>query len=533
MLRSLFSTHIPTHGWLILLCGWFCLLSPATASAKDVRLALLVGNEYGWKKDPKLQYALKGDLRPMASTLRRIGFQTKLLENPSPQKMRQMFAWLRRRLKRTPQVTTFVFYYTGHADKTFLHQGPKTKRPVSYRELVTLFKSLQVRRRFVFLDSCFSGELIRKFGSLSRYKELVPKGARARRMIDLSRSINNQGNGQSLQIISSGVALSWESKRYKASIFTHHLLKGLKGRADRDIDGKISVSELFDYVSQEMKRDIHQTPQLFGVVRRSESYALAPAYSSRLWIGPQVLGDLRVSVANFSWRWKKRQRHALRLALIHGSGTVELVKGKRCMQQRLALPKGGEIRLSNEWSKIPCRKAAFRSKGQIQLDSILPPPPPLTKWSMDVQAGAQFMNIAQRDLLFTGGQIGVTYDWLRLQFGTYGTSTPTANLKDEHQHILIDIQLAAGWHPQWDAFALFLGASASLGFWMQNVNIPESMGTGTTFRAAFVVRPTWWLARHWGLTLHLDAGVTFGRFRSNEISVSPAGSALFGLQYRF
>jgi len=46
-----------------------------TADAQERRLALLVGHERGWHKDPPLRYALKGDLRPLGLAKDRIPSQ--------------------------------------------------------------------------------------------------------------------------------------------------------------------------------------------------------------------------------------------------------------------------------------------------------------------------------------------------------------------------------------------------------------------------------------------------------------------------
>jgi serine/threonine protein kinase len=48
---------------------------------------------------------------------------------------------------------------------------------------------------------------------------------------------------------------SLECADLRHGLFTYHLLRGLRGAADRDGDGRISVSELFNYVSTSVARD--------------------------------------------------------------------------------------------------------------------------------------------------------------------------------------------------------------------------------------------------------------------------------------
>ena len=112
-------------------------LVPSSAHASDVRLALLVGNQAGWKGDPRLKFALSGDLLPMKKALQRSGFSVfATLQNQNAATLRQTMQKLRLRLQRKPYVTTFFFYYSGHADKHTLHMGPRGSHPFQHKELV-------------------------------------------------------------------------------------------------------------------------------------------------------------------------------------------------------------------------------------------------------------------------------------------------------------------------------------------------------------------------------------------------------------
>jgi uncharacterized caspase-like protein len=55
-------------------------------------------------------------------------------------------------------------------------------------------------------------------------------------------------------IISSSSAneVSKEDDNLKHGIFSYYLLEGLKGKADQDTDGIITVSELFSFLSREV-----------------------------------------------------------------------------------------------------------------------------------------------------------------------------------------------------------------------------------------------------------------------------------------
>src|SRR5262249_35634968 len=51
---------------------------------------------------------------------------------------------------------------------------------------------------------------------------------------------------------------SIEAEELRHGLFTHHLLKGLAGAGDRDGDGRVSVAELFAYVSAAVSRDARE-----------------------------------------------------------------------------------------------------------------------------------------------------------------------------------------------------------------------------------------------------------------------------------
>ena len=72
-------------------------------------------------------------------------------------------------------------------------------------------------------------------------------GVLPRRLSWLDR--NTGANGKAVVIASSGVATpSAQFDRGRHGLFTYHLLKGLRGGADTDKDGSVSVMELFGYL---------------------------------------------------------------------------------------------------------------------------------------------------------------------------------------------------------------------------------------------------------------------------------------------
>jgi uncharacterized caspase-like protein len=63
-----------------------------------------------------------------------------------------------------------------------------------------------------------------------------------------------------------GNELSLESRGVRQGVFSHYLLRGLKGEGDNNKDRIVSVVELFDYVDNNVKRFTHgkQNPVISG-----------------------------------------------------------------------------------------------------------------------------------------------------------------------------------------------------------------------------------------------------------------------------
>ncbi len=130
-----------------------------------------------------------------------------------------------------------------------------------------LNKRIKSKNILVLADACHSGGIGAEY-------------AVARRTMDLDVGIVNQGlqalalaerdKHANLAIITSAGArqLSQESERWGGGhgVFTHFLLEGLEGEADSDEDKKITVSELFPYLSQQVRRATKsaQTPEMSG-----------------------------------------------------------------------------------------------------------------------------------------------------------------------------------------------------------------------------------------------------------------------------
>lgn len=515
------------------------IVAPGIAEAKDVRLALLIANQKGWDKDPLLRYAVSGDLLPMSRTLKNLGFKVHAtLANRSASTIRQVFRQILQRVKQKPRVTTFFFYYSGHADKAYFHTGKRGKNPLSFQEFVWFLDKLRVKRRFAVVDACFSGEIIRRFGSLKRYKHLRQttdfrrKGIR-RQLVetDLSKHLSSQGNNSNgLQIISSSQDESFESRKYKSSVFTHFFLQGLKKQADFDNDGKISLNELFLYTKPRVKQKTGQSPQQWLFREGSDVYAFAPAYKSTLLIGSKIRGELQVSVGNFVWHKHKTKLRPIRLSVTTGKGWVRLKRGKKCWNQQVHFPLQRRVSLQpKRWRKAPCsRVSLFNRKGVIQLPAR--PPEPLQQertWLFEAQGGVWGSTgvIHNNGDLLAGGSFGFRHRYIALLLGLWGTSLTFDN--KAHQQLAMELRVEGGYRGRWGNFDLFVGGYVVAGTLLQDIN--QNLNPGLFLHAGVTLSAAYWIAERFSLFIAVDGGFFPTIFDQPRLFFM--GSVRFGVRF--
>jgi serine/threonine protein kinase len=119
---------------------------------------------------------------------------------------------------------------------------------VTMTEIATWIDAVEAKAVVVILDCCHAGHVLNREGTTVRsaLREATIKPALFQGM---------SGKGRFLIASCDEGQVSIESEKLKHGLFTYHLLRGLKGRADRDGDGAVGVGELFRYVSTAVARD--------------------------------------------------------------------------------------------------------------------------------------------------------------------------------------------------------------------------------------------------------------------------------------
>lgn len=162
---------------------------------------------------------------------------------------------------------TIILYFSGHGsydpmrpkDFLFLPYGAEpdylgtTAVKMSGLEFL---KGIEAERVLIIADACHAGG----------FSQMKPKSPSQSLKLFLQEARTSSGRA----IITSGKdeQLSWELPNLKLSVFTHNLIEGLNGKADRDLDGVVTLNEVYEYAYGRTKDDTsgHQHPQFEGRV---------------------------------------------------------------------------------------------------------------------------------------------------------------------------------------------------------------------------------------------------------------------------
>jgi hypothetical protein len=156
-----------------------------------------------------------------------------------------------------------VFYYSGHGDEAagesylVAQDGRQvvlgdTAIPVTrVKEIMSAAPS---RAKVILLDACHSGADIGEKGSKPMTKKFIER-------------VFEQATGMAILASCTQGQFSYEWRAQERSVFTHYLLEALKGEADRDEKGFVTVQDASHHVTAGVKlwasqHDANQTPTL-------------------------------------------------------------------------------------------------------------------------------------------------------------------------------------------------------------------------------------------------------------------------------
>lgn len=227
-------------GWLATVALAVAALGAGSQARAERRHALVIGANPGWSQDRPLRHA-EHDAERIRDVLVALGGfmpgDVELLRDPDA-------AEIRAALRRLDQITrggdSLVFvYYSGHADDRHLHL--RGEPPLSHSELQDTLRALPATIKLAVIDACKSGAVTRKGGSQAREFQVDVVTPKLSGLVVLTSSGADE--------------LSQESRALAGSVFTHHLVSGLRGAADGDGDQRVTVAEAYHHAYERTRAD--------------------------------------------------------------------------------------------------------------------------------------------------------------------------------------------------------------------------------------------------------------------------------------
>ena len=171
-------------------------------------------------------------------------------------------------------LTQELDYYLGTHDIDFNNPAAKG---LSFSTLEALFDGIPARNRLMLIDACHSGEAdkfslsaldaldtsaglqinkLTKSRGFDVFEEDEPPKLGLQNSFELSKNLFadiRNDTGISIVSASGSAEFAWEDEQLNNGVFTYSLLKGLlSGKADRNNDLNINVSEIQAYVREQV-----------------------------------------------------------------------------------------------------------------------------------------------------------------------------------------------------------------------------------------------------------------------------------------
>jgi hypothetical protein len=251
------------------------MLLATPALAAPGRFGVFIGNDRGDPSRPRLWYAEK-DAERMHRTLAELGdFDaggSVLLQGKSVSAVLDALKAVEPRIRAAKAggaKTLLLVYYSGHASPAGLELGADR---LSFDTLRAVLAASGADAKIAVVDACEAGLLTQV------------KGAAAAPSLEFALPSDDAVSGMAL-IASTAVGESaQESAALGGSFFTHHLEVALRGAADMDGDGRVTLTEAFAFTSARTSAGTSGT----------QAGPQHPTYSFKMaGRGDVVLADLR------------------------------------------------------------------------------------------------------------------------------------------------------------------------------------------------------------------------------------------------
>ena len=326
---------------------WLLALLPGPASAGWQRFAVVAGSNRGQAREQALRFA-EDDARRVADVLRGPGGVAEdrltLQVGGSGEAFRRAVQGLAPKLQAAAEAgdqSLLVVYFSGHSDGANLQFGPAL---LPFGDVRALLDASPATLKLLVVDTCQSG-------GLTGLKGIVP-------LADVDVWLRGAGAAAGTVIVAASSAgeVAQESEELGGSFFTHHWVWGLRGAADYDQDGRVTLAEAYQYAYSatvdgtwhtvagrqhpmiELDLDQRGEVTLTDLAVRDAAILFDAGTSGAFALLDPRGGGILAEV-------KKPAGQAQRLAVAAGSYWVAHRRGERIFVQMVSLAPGGEARV--------------------------------------------------------------------------------------------------------------------------------------------------------------------------------------------
>jgi hypothetical protein len=137
-----------------------------------------------------------------------------------------------------------LFYFSGHGlNGSFLpidFDGFNNK--LTHDEIAAIFNKCRAKFKLCIADACHSGSLL-----------AMRSGEEEPMLVQYYQTLSKSVSGTAILLSSKAEETSLESSGLRQGVFSHFLIRGLKGEADTNNDKVVSVGELYAYINSNVR----------------------------------------------------------------------------------------------------------------------------------------------------------------------------------------------------------------------------------------------------------------------------------------
>ena len=509
------------------------LATTCPAQAEVRRFAVVVGSNLGSGSRPALRFAER-DAEKIAEVLSALGGvranDMALVKQPSGAELRRVLDSIAQQIdawKNGPGARAIViFYFSGHSDGQSLELEEER---FAFSDLRAWFKRSRADVKLGIIDSCRSGAL------------LAMKGGRPGPSFDVRLVDNATTTGEAMLTSAAADEVALEAAELHGSVFSHHLVSALRGAADASGDGRVTLSEAYDYT---FARTVSTTADtLIGPQHPGYDYRLSGRGDLALTELNQPEGGLiefpielqpdRILVLQGTQRRVIAELgtgSSRRIALATGNYEMRVWHGKRLLSARASVTRATVLALSlSDFQDLPPQLAIAKGSATATPDGAVSA---VARQSSEAafaifagsgfQAGLSPGNDVLPTLRIAVTQAGARPAHLGL---SVARNLGVQAIRETHAYFDIGKGLAS----KWNNLRLTTGAAIGAGWSSQGIaGDPRDRWTALG-RAAWTNSISVALGERFAGALQVDLAMHLGRWRGEGLETSFLPTAWLGI----